>query len=129
VERGVGRPDVRRVAVAELVEAAQQLLTALRVALREPLRRVLDSQRLERQPRLIDVVEIVDRELGDPGARCGTFSTRPAASRRRSASRTGIGLISSTSARSSIGSRSPGLSSPATIASWSATKAFSASVR
>lgn len=44
--------------------------------------------------------------------RCGRFSTSPSAASRRSASRIGIGLISSLTARSSIGSRSPGCSDP-----------------
>src|SRR5579884_4122256 len=57
------------------------------------------------------------------------FSTRPTESSRRNASRIGIGLISRISASSSIGSRSPGGSTPVTIASCSVANARSASVR
>src|SRR5437588_3086693 len=57
------------------------------------------------------------------------FSTSPTESSSRSASRIGIGLISRISASSSIGSRSPGASTPVTIASCRVAKARSASVR
>src|SRR6478735_1180616 len=57
------------------------------------------------------------------------FSTSPAASSRLTASRIGIGLMSSTSASSSIGSRAPGRSRPVMIAQCNVSNAFSASVR
>src|SRR5581483_3594972 len=57
------------------------------------------------------------------------FSTRPTESSSLSASRIGIGLISRISASSSIGSRSPGASTPVTIASLNVANARSASVR
>ena len=71
---------------------------------------------------------ITDRSV-TRAPRCGMFSTSPAASSRLTASRIGIGLMSSTSASSSIGSRAPGRSRPVMIAQCSVSNAFSASVR
>src|SRR5690348_16831994 len=57
------------------------------------------------------------------------FSTSPTESSSLRASRIGIGLISRISASSSIGSRSPGASTPVTIASCRVANARSARVR
>ena len=71
---------------------------------------------VEQQPDAVEVVQLVEAELGDLGGAVRASTTRRSASSRRSASRMGMTLVPNCSARRSSGSGAPASSWPVRIA-------------